>query len=751
MSHQPANVQAPESTGMGASDILRIIRKRLWLILACFVVLGLGGTAVLVTWWYRWPEFAVQGNIEVEPGTGVANPLTVGYESQVAPGLYQQYVESQVLAITNSRVLQAALDKLTATGEQSMFVGPGAAIALARRLQVNYLPNTQYISVSLRGRDPQQIKNIVRAVLVQYTDALGEKRKETDMSRQKGLEEERQTYTKQLQNLNANLARYREESSVIASDDRNSEQLARLTSLMRALTEQQMKLAEATATWTQFQKLRDEAEKAKDLTPALMAFPEIMDVLRRDPTITAMSADVSRTNQELQSLTQRFGPKYDPVVRMKTVLQQAQNDLTAKQSEVLGQLFQQQAAMLKTQYEHLREGEATLLNQVAEARTATIGAAKMATEYRLREGEANRVQAMLNVITDGLARMRISQSLSRPNVQVTNWPDQPLDPSEPRLALYIPAVLIFSLLVGLGLSLLLEVLDTRIRTPADVGRQVGLPILGAVPDLTEDERLSLDTDVTLVSQNVPHALMSEAFRQFRTSLLFASDHPIKSVLVTSPNPGDGKTTVATNLAITMARGGARAVLVEANFRRPAIARTFDVPDSVGLSNVLVGLNSLDDAIQATRIDNLDVISCGALPPSPAELLGSSSMRQLVQTLMQRYDQVVIDGAPMLVVADNFLLAEMVDGVVLVFRAGENTRGMAIRAARQILALRARLLGAVLNRVRATKGGYYREAFQAYYDYSGAACPTELVAVGGHKPGAGHDDQAGSPSDATPSA
>jgi capsular exopolysaccharide synthesis family protein len=148
---------------------------------------------------------------------------------------------------------------------------------------------------------------------------------------------------------------------------------------------------------------------------------------------------------------------------------------------------------------------------------------------------------------------------------------------------------------------------------------------------------------------------------------------------------------------------------------------------VGLSNVLVGLATAANAIQATRIENLDVMVCGILPPSPAELLGSAHMRQLIQDMSQRYDQVLIDAAPMLVVADNYLLAEAVDGVVIVYRAGENTKGVAQRTARQVKSLRAHLMGAILNRVRATKGGYFREAYQAYYDYS-AAGPTGVASA-----------------------
>jgi capsular exopolysaccharide synthesis family protein len=337
---------------------------------------------------------------------------------------------------------------------------------------------------------------------------------------------------------------------------------------------------------------------------------------------------------------------------------------------------------------------------------------------------------------NGLERLRIAAALTRANIRVTQWPMPPFEHSQPRLALYIPAALIFGLLFGVGLALLLEFVDTRLRTPSEVTRQVGVPLLGSIPDLAEDERLSLDSIVPLVSHTAPQSLMAEAYRHFRTSLLFASDRPIKSLLVTSPSPGDGKTSAASNLAIAMARSGARVLLVEANYRRPALGKIFDIPDAVGLSNVLVGLNAAAEAIRATAIENLDVLPGGPPPPSPADLLGSDSMTRFLDEQTRNYDHIIIDGAPVLVVADIQLLAEAVDAVVLVFRAGENSRGLALRAVRQVLSLRARLLGAVLNGVRATKGGYFREAYQAYYEYSGSAttCVTGIPSAGASRAG-----------------
>jgi len=727
MSQQPTVATPGSAMALTPADVWRVVRKRFWLIVACFVVFGLGGVGGIVAWWYWAPYYTAEGAIQVEPGQAQAIDLTRGYQEQIDVRLFPQYMESQVRAILNPRVLTAALEALK--GRQTMYPGSTAyaAYELGKDLEVVHLVNTQHILVSLTGTDATQVRDIVREVLDQYIEQLKDAREQADADRQRELRDERDDLSRQLKELGRKLAAFREVGAVIVADERGGEQLAALNALVRQLTISQVELAAARADWTLFQELRRQAEETKDLSAVLMSFPAVMDTMRRDPTIVSLAQMSARLSQELEGLEQRFGPQHETVRRLKVAAQATANDLEAKQTEVLNQLIQQQTAVLKSEYDTRRTAEAELQGRVAEARAAALSAAKLTAEYRAREDEYLRVQTLHNTVLDGLARMRISAALTRPNIRIVSHPDIPLEPTQPLVGLYSVAVILFSLLVGVGLSLLIELVDTRLRTPAQVVRHVGLPMLARVPDLTEDERLSLDTNLALVSHTVPHSLLAESFRQLRTHLLFSSDKPIRSLLITSPGPGDGKTTVAANLAITMARTGERVLLIEANFRRPALPRVFDLPDAIGLSNVLVGLNSLSEAVQATAIENLDVLVGGPPPPSPAGLVGCETMRQLIAEEVEAYDRVIVDGAPMLVVADNHLVTPMLDGVILVFHAGENTRGLAQRTVQQIVTLHGRLFGAVLNRVRATKGGYFRESFQAYYDYAGAP-PTGRAAA-----------------------
>ena len=751
MSQQPTVVPTSPAMVLTPADIWRVIRKRFWLIAACFVVFGLGGVGGIVAWRVWAPWYTAEGVVEVEPGQGQALELTRGYQEAIDVRMFPLYVESQVRAILSTRVLTAALEALEGQQIRQTMYPPPTAIAayeLREDLGVVHPPNSQNILVSLTGRDQEQVQAIVYQVLTQYIKQLRDDRKQADADRQRDLRDEQNDLRDQLNELGRKLAAYRTESAVIVADERGGEQVAALNALVRQVTIAQVELAAARADWTQFQELRKQSEETQDVSAVLMTFPEVMETMRTDPAIVSLTRSSAMFGQELEGLEQRFGPQHESVRRMKVAAQSTANDLEAKQSEVLGQLIQQQAAVLKSRYDSARATEAELQTRVSEARAAALSAAKLTAEYRTRDDEYHRVQDLLNVVEDGLQRMRISAVLARPNVRLLGVPDIPLEPSQPRVELYSVAAVLFSLLLGVGLSLLIELMDTRLRTPAQVVRQVGIPMLARVPDLAEDDQLSVDTNIALVCHTAPHSLLAESFRQLRTHLLFSSDQPIRSLLVTSPGPGDGKTTVAVNLAITMARTGERVLLIEANFRRPALPRIFDVPETVGLSNVLVGLNSISEAVQATAVENLDVLVGGPPPPSPAGLVGCETMRQLIAEETESYDRVIVDGAPTLVVADNHLVMPMLDGVILVFHAGENTRGLAQRAVQQVVTLHGRLFGAALNRVRATKGGYFRESFQAYYDYAGARPGAPRAAVASTVVPTGRDTTATKDTDTT---
>jgi capsular exopolysaccharide synthesis family protein len=283
-------------------------------------------------------------------------------------------------------------------------------------------------------------------------------------------------------------------------------------------------------------------------------------------------------------------------------------------------------------------------------------------------------------------------------------PGGPFTPNVPRNLLIALAV---GLALGLGLAFGLDYLDDTIKTPEDITRKLRIPFLGLVPSVRGDKQ-------PVLSGPVPHDF-GEAYRALRTSLVFTSGgESTRIITCTSAQPLEGKTTTACNLAMVLAFGGSRVLLIDADMRRPGVHKALKINNTVGLSHLLVGQARVREAIQRTSDPNFCVMTAGRTPPNPSELLSSERMKQLIANLKQGpFDWVVIDTPPVLAVTDAVILTPLVDGVTFVLGAEMTRRRLAERAVQMLMVSRPKVVGAVLNRVNFDRNKYY---YSRYYGY-----------------------------------
>ncbi|GEK21491.1 chromosome partitioning protein [Cellulomonas xylanilytica] len=295
-------------------------------------------------------------------------------------------------------------------------------------------------------------------------------------------------------------------------------------------------------------------------------------------------------------------------------------------------------------------------------------------------------------------------------------------PASPNMKLNTALGLFLGLVVGVAIAVLREVLNTRIRGESDVARVTTTSVIGIIPD---------DPDAPvhpLIVQSSPHSQRSEAFRRLRTNLQFLdiADRP-QSIVITSSLPGEGKSTTSINVAITLADAGTRVALIDADLRRPSVAKYMGLEGKVGLTTVLIGRASVEDVIQPWGNGYLHVLPAGQVPPNPSELLGSLAMAHLLEKLTSQYDVVIVDTAPLLPVTDAAILSKLTGGALLVVGADKLHRNQLAESVGALETVGARILGIVVNRQKRKQSDQY-----AYYDYTPTPATAADSGRGGRK-------------------
>jgi polysaccharide biosynthesis transport protein len=335
-----------------------------------------------------------------------------------------------------------------------------------------------------------------------------------------------------------------------------------------------------------------------------------------------------------------------------------------------------------------------------------------AKEYIHLQSEISRLQPILSQYDTRMTELRMRAELSKElnNISIIEPGSPPRGPSSPKPLQTLVIVFVFALLLGAGLALLREHMDGRIRSPDEVQALIGLPILGVVPHMS-GRRTAVARAMAVHLD--PRSSVAEAYRSIRTAIYFGSGSvQARTLLISSPEPGDGKTTNASNLAIAIAQTGRSVLLLDADFRKPTQHKNLDVKDAVGLSSVLAGIAPLDQAIQHTGVEGLDILPCGAIPENPSEILNSQEFGDLVDRLALKYDYILFDSPPVNLVADARILGAVCDGTILVLRSGQSTRRGAEHARNALLGVGTNILGVIVN--DASRGKGYEAYGGAYY-------------------------------------
>lgn len=461
--------------------------------------------------------------------------------------------------------------------------------------------------------------------------------------------------------------------------------------------------------WTRASILTQNAKAEYDRL-ALVKLDEPASVMTAATTVPGLATDTLATGyvKEIEDKTKE-------IQRLKKgqLMADAHPTIVGLNSEIDSartQLRNRLAALVdakRLEYEQARSAEDRYKGIFQDQEATANAQAKAGMGLELMQNTIKSRQELLDKLTEQSEEAGVEAAATGNNVRKADYAQVPTAPFRPDPARNMLMALIAGAVIALGLAFGLDYLDDTVKTPEDITKKLHVPFLGLVPAVRGDKQ-------PVLSGPVPHDF-GESYRALRTSLVFTSGgESTRVITVTSAQPLEGKTTTACNLAMVLAFGGSRVLLMDADMRRPGVHKALKINNTVGLSHLLVGQARVREAIQRTSDPNFCVMTAGRTPPNPSELLSSERMRQLVANLKQGpFDWVVIDTPPVLAVTDAVILTPLVDGVTFVVGAEMTRRRLAERAVHMIMASRPKVVGAVLNRVNFDRNKYY---YSRYYGY-----------------------------------
>ena len=355
---------------------------------------------------------------------------------------------------------------------------------------------------------------------------------------------------------------------------------------------------------------------------------------------------------------------------------------------------------------------------------------EVAVEYKLFKRKVDTYKSLYEDLLKRAKELDISKSLTLTNIRVVDVAYAPKRPIKPSPKKDLTLALMLSLFLSVTVSFFLEYIDFTLKTSEDVELYTKLPFLGYIP--SAEKEVKLKGTANLITQLDPHSRIVEAFRNLRVSLIFSSpqDKPLKSLVITSSIPQEGKTFIASNLAVISAQANDKTIVIDADMRKGALSRVFGVEKEKGLSSLLTGICSFEEAVvparcpsylglgdesdSAAEIPNLWILGRGPHTPNPTELLGSEKLKEILKEAQKNYARVIVDSSPILSVADTLILSDLCDSLVLVIKAGSTSLKI-INEAKKTLEKKIKIVGGILNHVQVQKGAYY---YYHYYDSSG---------------------------------
>lgn len=550
--------------------------------------------------------------------------------------------------------------------------------------------NTRLVRIHYNSPDPTFAIQAANSLAEAYQNRNLETRFDTSNYAKTYLEDQLKQLKIRLEDSEAQLVRFAEKEQIVSTgnDEDGSLPEQNIGALNAALAKAKEDRIRAQSKWQQAQS-----------SGSSVAFGEIGG----NSIIRSLQESRSKLMTEYQNKLSTYKPAYPLMVQLKAQI----DDIDKQIAQEIGSI----KSAIRGEYEAAQQNENMIAAQISSLTGEALNLKTRSIQYNVYKREVDTNRQLYDATLQRYKEIGVAAGVGLNNIVIV---DKAVSAGKfnPNIPLNLAISLFLGLIGGVLLALLLEYLDDTLKNPEDVEKRLKLPVLGVIPKLSKNVTLEAATaDI--------RSAFSEAYRSVRTSLQFSTSRGVpRSLLVTSASPSEGKSTAALTLARNFTQLGKRVLLIDADMRKPSIHKKMAMENNMGLSNFLAGAVPLTDVLRYTDIPGLTIITTGPLPPNPAELLHDDNMRVLLEHGIALYDQIIIDGPPVMGLADSPILANHMEGVMLVVEAGVTRKAYALNSIKRLKSAHAYIVGVLINKYETKHAAYgYGQGYGAY-DYYG---------------------------------
>ena len=718
--------------GWTAREYIHILLKRKWWIISTFL------SIVFVVGFYsytRTPIFRTSAMLQItqdNPGSQVSvDPALSKYMDYDSLEKFQQtqykILQSRSLA---QRVIQALKLQEHPDFKPKGVKNPdiseadleeGMVNTFLSKLKVTPIRNSYLLEVSFQSPDKFLTQRVVNAITDEYMYLSIDRRNESFALVRKWLDKQLQEMAAKVYEGQKKLYKFGQQTDIYTSEDKDNVIVQKFIDLNALLTKAQ---AEKMAKEAQYQQIKDKGPNAP-----LIVNNALVSSLRLQ--LVAQQAKVS-------SMQKVFLSGHPDMQAEKANLAELQSRL---QSEV-----QRLQESVKADYEAAKRTEKLLSDSFSAQKGQMTKLQNNLTEYQILKRNAQTNEQFYQALLARVKEANIASTMVPSNASVIDPAPLPDAPFSPNTRRHLMLAAFLGLTLGVGLALLIENLDDSIKSPDDLERACNLSSLGNLPQIGGSRRITLShrgkpdssaifryfprlqhdnqstmeaADIDLVVYKNPRHPIAEALRHTQTSIMLSvSGRPPAAIMISSPNPSEGKTMVASNLALSFAMTGHLVVLIDCDMRKPRVHQIFQHDLQPGLTNYLTGNATLEEVLRLTSVPNLTIMSAGTHPPNPVNLLNSEVFKDLLTQLRKQFQHIIIDTPPILAFTDARIISALVDGVLLVTRHHSTLKNAGRQAQHLLSQINAPIMGAVLNGINTSEGygGYYYYNYKSYSKY-----------------------------------